>query len=164
MHDDLYNVLEDDFEFFLTDWKLRPNQNDVINYYGIPFTHDWVTTEFHDEDVIDFRTVSYEGWETSCPSVHAKYQRRIERFRSACLGQEKVVFVRAEFVTQAQSVILRDFFRIKYPALDFILVVIKDDESFETPWGIDRVKNFRCDIYDEKSWENIFKVLLPNEL
>src|SRR5437868_4428375 len=38
--DSLYKALQDDFKYFLSDLKVRPEGNGVVDYYGFHFPHD----------------------------------------------------------------------------------------------------------------------------
>ncbi len=141
----LYKALTDDFSQFLTDIKPRPDNTGVIDSYGFHFTHDWPTEH---QPVIDAATSDFVGnavlhgqWEEVVPLVREKYLRRIKRFKEACLGQEKVVFIRWNSRKEDLE-ILRDVFRNKYPNLDFILIAVSHEEDFKEPWNIPYIKNF----------------------
>lgn len=142
----LYEALNDDFSHFLTELTLREDGNGVIDYYGFHFTHDWPTKNNPNIDPLNTEFIGVESlypeWEKALPLVREKYRRRIQRFREACLGNERVYFFRTEYVNQEQAIMIRDLIRYKYPTLDFVLVVSTIGEKFKKPWNIDGIKNF----------------------
>lgn len=144
--DALYAALKDDFQYFLSDLKIRPGNQGVIDHYGFHFTHDWPTIQHSTIDALnsDFigNNILFHTWQQVLPAVKEKYRRRIERLKQACLGKEKVFFIRTEEVSKETAIILRDFFRKKYPNLDFVLIALKNDITFQQPWNLDNIKNF----------------------
>ena len=139
----LCQAINDDFLYFLTDLKLSPNNNGIFDRYGFFFTHDWPTTQ--DANIQnDFvhGTCLVPDWEENTAFVKKKYLRRIERFKNACLGKEKILFLRTEFVTKKESILLKDLIQLKWPKLDFILVVIANHLEFQDQWGIEKIINF----------------------
>lgn len=125
--DGLCQALEDDFAHFLSGCH-REDQG-IIDFYGFQFYHDFPK----------------EGpFEDAMSAVMKKYQRRIKRFQEVCLGANKVIFIRAEEVSQQKAIILRDLLIRKYPALDFILIAITSEECTEEPWNLYRIRNLRA--------------------
>lgn len=163
--DSLYKALEDDFEFFLTDLQLRPDQTGIIDYYGFHFTHDLPTVHNQTFNVLetDFtgNCTLYHQWENALPLVREKYQRRIKRFRNVCRGKEKVFFIRSE-TNKAEALLLRDFFKTKYPQLDFVLIVFSSDPSFAQFWNIPHIINFHSlQWYDPVGWGTMLQHSIP---
>jgi hypothetical protein len=153
----LCKALEEDFQNFLTDLTIRSEGNGVIDHYGFHFTHDWPTV--NNQKIEDLYKVLYIGdlrtmplasnWADTIAAVKEKYQRRIDRFRAACRGSEKVFFIRAERFSQEEAIRLRDLLMKKYPLLDFVLIAIDNTPSFATAWNLDRISNFRVDRWDD---------------
>jgi hypothetical protein len=158
-YDAFIKALTEDFQFFLTDLKMRPGNQGVIDHYGIHFTHDWPTNQnphidaLHADSVGNNELASH--WQNALPAVRQKYARRIERFRTVCSGSDKVIFIRSGDSgpdlpsIKNKAIVIRDYLRAQYPQLDFILVYISGNPVFQTPWNIDRIKNF----YDT-NWHN----------
>jgi hypothetical protein len=157
--DAFIRAFTDDFQFFLTDLKMRPGNQGVIDYYGIHFTHDWPTNENPHIDALNADFIGnnelFHSWQQALPLVRQKYARRIERFRNVCRGRDKVIFIRsgdsgADLPTiQNKAIAIRDYLKSQYPTLDFTLVYISGNPVFQEPWNIDRIKNF----YDT-NWHN----------
>ncbi|MDR3550770.1 MAG: DUF1796 family putative cysteine peptidase [Candidatus Babeliales bacterium] len=167
--DSLLTALQTDFQYFLSDLRLRDDRQGVIDYYGISYIHDWPTVNQPHVDALNTDFISNNPispqWQNALPFVKEKYRRRIERFRAACMGNEKVFFVRSEEITKEQAITLRDFFNAKYPALDFVLVVLKSDASFVSPWNIDKIKNFYIvSLNHTDSWATAFGQVFPDEV
>lgn len=164
--DSLYAALNEDFQYFLTDLKIRPGNQGVIDHYGIHFTHDWPTVAQPHIDALnsDFigNNTLFKEWEKALPLVREKYRRRIARFNEACLGKEKVFFFRSEDISKEKAIVLRDLFRKKYPSLDFVLIVVRNDLTFQEPWHIDGIRNFYIQQWhDPVGWRNMLRQVGP---
>lgn len=134
--DSLCAALEDNFAHFLS--NCHPETEGIVDFYGFHFNHDFPKDAPYKE---------------ALPSVKQKYQRRIARFRNACLGPNKVIFIRAEEISQNEAIILRDLLMRKYPLLDFTLLAINENESFERPWNLYKIKNV-CSFWNEEmTWK-----------
>ena len=162
----LINALNDDFQYFLNDLKIRPGNQGVIDHYGFHFTHDWPTINQSNIDALnsDFigNNTLFHSWQKVLPAVKEKYRRRIERLNQACLSKEKVVFIRADDISKESAITLRDFFIKKYPNLDFVLVVLRGDIAFQEPWNIDKIRNFYFPQYNDfKLFGKILKQVDP---
>lgn len=133
--DSLCAALEDDFAHFLSD--LYPDHGAIIDAYKFQFYHDFPK----------------EGpYESALAEVKEKYERRINRFREACLGTNPVIFIRSEVISKQEAVILRDLLMRKYPLLNFTILAISLDESFKQPWHLYRIRNFFCGTHSHIPW------------
>lgn len=159
----LVNGLQDDFKHLLNNCKLRPDKKGVIDSYGFQFVHDWPTVNQPVIDAIntDFITDSIisNEWKKALPQVKEKYRRRIERFKNACLGSEKIFFFRTDDMTKEQAVYLKTFLSNKFPSLNFILIIVSHNKQ---SWQIDGIKNFQISAFhDPKAWKKALKQLSP---
>lgn len=151
--DSLYNALREDFKYFLADLLIRPDNQGVIDHYGINYTHDWPTLHQPHIDALNADFISnctlFSAWQNALPLVREKYQRRINRFRNACLSQNKIFFIRSEETDKEQAVKLKDLIVNIYPSLDFTLIIFGSDIKFQNPWNIDKIKNFYVPRWDD---------------
>jgi hypothetical protein len=80
----IIQCLRDDFKYFLTDLRVLPNGEGVMDHYGLWFTHDWPTTQQPNIDALNVDYISnhalFHEWEKALPGVREKYKRRIRRF------------------------------------------------------------------------------------
>ena len=146
----IYNVLNDDFRYFLDDLRPRPDQGGLIDHYGFHFTHDWPNNhspqvQIYNEDLLPNGTI-FGSWKDAIPAVKQKYQRRIDRFRHACTSGEKIFFIRFEEYDLERhkelATLLRDVIELRYPKANFELLLFSTNPKNSTPWNMTRVKNF----------------------
>jgi len=162
----LYNVLNDDFKFFLDPNSLKLNNNNdiIVDFYNFGFVHDFPTIH-HDAALNDHQTVVNgkirDDWQEFIGLVRVKYQRRIERFRNELSGNNRVFLVRYG-IDQAQAIKLRDLLIDRYPNLDFIIIAVSGVEN-EIDWGLDKIRNYGIPYIPgenfKSAWENVFKSL-----
>lgn len=158
--DALYACLNDDFNKFLYDLHQRQGL-EIVDYYGFVFIHDWPTTQSGSFDILNNdsgvnNAHLIANWNDYTPLVKEKYARRIERFKEACSGSDKVYFIRYHGITKKQAIMLRDLLQKKYKNLEFELIVISDDK---TSWNLDKIKNFYMHLHDWGKldlWTTIF--------
>ena len=158
-YDAFIRAFTEDFQFFLTDLKMRSGNQGVIDHYGIHFTHDWPTVERPNIDALQADYINNadlsSNWQQALPLVRQKYVRRIERFRNVCRGSDKVIFIRSGdsgpdvAAIKNKALAIRDYLKSQYPTLDFVLIFISGNPVIQEPWNIDRIKNF----YDT-NWHN----------
>ncbi len=154
--DGLYAALTSDFAYFLEDLTIRPGGQGVIDHYGIHFTHDWPTVHNPHINPLNADFVPncqlFHEWEKALPAVKEKYRRRIERLRAMCESQNRIIFIRSgTFKSEDEAIMLRDFFRAKYPDLDFLLIAISHQDNFKTEWNIEGIKNFHLQRWDDSA-------------
>jgi len=166
--DAFYQALVSDFSLFLADLTMRPDKTGVIDHYGLHFTHDWPTIHNPHIDALGSDYISncklLTEWEQVLPLVREKYKRRIERFKKICLGEDKVIFIRGGSFLSAQeeAILIRDFFRDKYPTLEFILLVISSQEEFKVDWELENIRNFYLkEWHDPAGLADILKKIDP---
>lgn len=151
--DALYEALTSNFTYFLTDIKLRKDGTGVYDYYNFQFVHDFPTINTPKPNVLnsDFIGAStlLSNWQDALSLVKEKYNRRINRFYTACQGKEQIFFFRDEDTTREQAMKLRDYFTTTYPNLNFLLVITSKDESFHQPWDLDKIRNFYMSAYND---------------
>lgn len=149
----VYNAIDDDFEYFFQNLTVRSNNQGVIDYYGFHFVHDLPTVCDAGADLLNVDFIGNNdlagNWEAALPLVREKYQRRIDRFRQACLGKETIFFL-SDGLLKEHTLILRDLISKKYPSLDFVLIVFSPNESFRNPWHFEKIRNF-CASYNNPS-------------
>lgn len=161
--DGLCAAIQDDFKYWLTDLTIRPNNQGVIDRYGIHFVHDLPTIATPNIDAANIDFVGnndlISNWESTLPDVRKKYDKRIARFKQACLGKEKVYFFRAEYMTQEDSIRLRDCLKNKYPNLDFALIV---SSLSQEQWNIPGVRHFYSNVWnDYATWGRALAGFFP---
>jgi hypothetical protein len=156
----LYQTLEDDFKHFCEPESLYagPDNMGVKDYYGFHFMHDFPTIQTYVSPLKD-------NWKDAIPAVHAKYLKRIARFKELLSGTEKIYFIRYHFITKDQAIALRDLLIKKYPNLDFTLIAVGKDPDMQKDWGLERIRNFQYvtvdnqNQADEATWTRIFQTL-----
>lgn len=141
----LYMALDDDFEHFFESLRLRSDNQGVIDSYGFEFTHDLPTIASSAVDTLNVDFIGnnflHPSWEAAVPFAWEKFQRRINRFRAACSGDDKVFFIRTEYITKEQAIALCNLIEKKYPTLDFVLIIIAmGSGDYKQPWGLDKVR------------------------
>jgi hypothetical protein len=165
-HTSLCTVLEQDFKDFLNPHFLsvRNDNHGIINKYGLVFVHDFPTFNYHgdleDENPIDENVLS-PAWINFLPDVQKKYARRIQRFHDVCSSDKKVYFIRHLGIkSQDEAIVLRNILKTTYPHLDFTLVVVGNNSSFEQQWGEPNIRNYHLKntgIWnDVAEWQSIF--------
>lgn len=165
--DSLCRVLEDDFAHFFEEksLRLRHDKHGVIDYYGFEFVHDLPTITvqtYNGEDPIE-ENILRSDWREFVPAVREKYRRRIDRFRKAATGSEKVYFIRHYGIHKNAATRLRDIIRKRYPRLDFTILVVGSSPDFQCDWGLDCIRNFYLNDSvvwnDPNQWKRILSSL-----
>ena len=134
----------------------------IIDHYGFIFLHDWPTKQNEEFDVLHSDGGVNQGnlvsnWNDYTPLVREKYARRIERFKEACSGSQKVFFIRYRNIIKHQAIMLRDLIEKKYKKLEFELIIVSDVDK--TAWNINKIKKFYMteDVQGQIDlWMNIF--------
>lgn len=160
-------ALFEDFQEYLNPkyFKIRGDKHGVINKYGITFVHDFPTINYtgnniEQEDLIN-ENILLSSWLGSLPQIQDKYFRRIRRFLEDCNSKDKIFFFRHFSATKNAAIKLRDLIEIKYPNLQFTLVIVgnKPDEYIK-PWHERKIKNYYLNDTlvwnDVKEWNKIF--------
>lgn len=151
----LYDCLLDDFQEFTNSDFFIPytDLRNPINRYGIVLAHDFPLISL---GFINEKLVIDPNWRNVVPRIQAKYTRRINRFREACLSQRKVYFFRYLGINRAQAAALSNLIHTAYPELDFTLVCVTHGENTGN-WEIPRVINFyrNLKINDFVDWQRI---------
>jgi hypothetical protein len=140
----LYDCLKDDFNDFANPNYFVPyfDQRSPVNKYGIVLAHDFPIVVLGIDKDGKEKTAIDPNWMELLPEVQEKYQRRIDRFREACLSKKKVFFIRYGGIVKEQAKQLTQLIAAKYPCLDFTLMCFTS-ESEKHPWNIPRVKNYK---------------------
>lgn len=145
--------LEENFLHFLDIKYCSPNACWITNNYNkILFLHEY--HEFNDECDMKF-----------FPLIHAKYERRIERFRQL-KNQKKVYFFRyatapAPWTTTPEdkdsAIRLRDALNVFFEyQLPFVLVMLGSDSMYSSDWAIEGIKNY----YVSEEWNQVASDLM----
>jgi hypothetical protein len=159
----LYICLIDDFYEFSNPKYFVPyfDQRSPVNIYGIVLAHDFpVVTLGFDQNGKELTAID-PNWMQLLPEVQEKYQRRIERFRQACLSEKKVVFIRYLGISKEEAQKFVDLIGSTYPKLDFTLICINHGVE-KTSWNIPRVKNYTIDLSSEELEEDQWKVIFSD--
>ncbi|MBY0110249.1 MAG: papain-like cysteine peptidase [Candidatus Babeliaceae bacterium] len=169
----VYAMIETDFDNFLMDNALviRSDGSAVIDTINnFEFVHDFPTvysinqTE-HEEIQAGKITSIFLNY---LPQIKEKYNRRISRFINACKGNKRVIFIRNRDISMQQAFALCKLLTQKYPQLNYILVLIDDQNNMCSEMDIfqPQIKNFYGTPYinydNNKSsinWELIFNNL-----
>lgn len=168
-YESICKVLQEDFKDFLhLDYlSVRSDFHGIINKYGLVFVHDFPPLEYTGALNIDAPItggILHPNWMNALPEIEKKYLRRIERFRDVCKSNKKVYFIRHQGIrSQNDAITLRDILKRSYPNLDFTLVIIGNDDSFNESWNLPHIKNYylkQTAVWnDVKSWQVIFEDL-----
>jgi hypothetical protein len=136
----------------LTSLTIRSDNDAVVDYYGFEFPHINLphinNSDFNSEIEYKDGNLLFASWHNYIATAQKTFQRRLDRFRNVCLGNQKVYFIRSTttreqgLITQEQAIILRNKIKSKYPNLDFLLIIISNSEEFNIPWNIDGIKNY----------------------
>ena len=144
----LYATLQDDFRDFLNPSYLhvRNDNHGIINKYGLVFVHDFPTIHYsgnniQNEDNIG-ESILHPEWITFLPEIQTKYDRRINRFRERCSGNKKIYFIRHFGSSRGEAIRLRDLIQQMYPALDFTLVIVGNNQNYSALWGEKNIRNY----------------------
>lgn len=162
----LCSILQEDFKDFLNPnyLSIRADNHGIINKYGLVFVHDFPTIYYsgdvEKEDTVGENELRHD-WINFLPEIQNKYERRIQRLRDVCISEKKIYFIRHGGIKdKQQACALRDILKKAYPYLDFILVIIGNDLSFEKPWEESHIKNYylrNTTVWnDVAEWKNIF--------
>jgi hypothetical protein len=158
-------AIKDDFKFFLDPIFLEYKTVNVENtYYQFIFNHFFplvghpVTEEVHIAGTVVPNYLDY------LPAVQEIQGRRIKRFfELLSTNDEKIVFVRTH-ASQEEVINFINMIKVKYPGLDYLLVVVnqKNDESYN--WSMPNVLNLYAsqycgfaDWWHDYEWEIIFQ-------
>lgn len=166
----VYRSVEDDFQKFLDEATLKIADDDkriIVNAYGISFVHDFPTVH-HSAALTDTETHEWNeirsDWRNFIVPIREKYQRRIERFKSALSGSEHVFLIRYGVGESEKDLIIqfRDLLIKRYPNLNFTFVAVGGAPELGKSWDIEKIKNFYV-IYGGphflSNWRNIFDSL-----
>ena len=170
-NDALINALNDDFKHYFTNLTVYKDNDSVVDYYGFRFPHVNLqsihNTGFNFELTYKNNDFIFESWHKYIPAAREAFKRRLDLFRNACLGDQKVYFIRSTAnstqgpITKRQAIILRDTIRTNYPNLDFCLIIISSSNYLKTPWNLDNIKNYYgyplSDLLWKRLWENLLK-------
>lgn len=158
-------ALEDDFAFFINEKHLEQTpQGPVFNsYYNFYFLHDWVKNDFEEKLNV----------------IRERYSRRINRFKDLNQYKGRVIFIRSAFdttipvfsnavltkecskITFSDAKALKDVLDLKFPELDFYLIIINFiDENVPPILDINNV--IECKIQRaqrEEGYKKIFNII-----
>lgn len=169
-HDRFLSLLENDFAFFLDEQYLihHPSHQYVLEncYYEIEFRHDW---PFSDLECNEAR------YRQQLQEMHAKYHRRIHRFRQLRDYPGKVFFIRAAYdlqndpnlywgtkdierITAEEAQQLKDTLDGYFPELNFTLVIINYlENNVPDIKEIDNVLEFKISKFNKhRDYTNAF--------
>jgi hypothetical protein len=159
-YESILESINDDFTKFFSSLNINPIYNEgVTNYYGFYFPHDWPTIKkpnIYDIKSSDFvkKGIIHANWNEATPIVQERYSRRIKRFTNACLGQNKIFFIRTDIdgdttasleesiKNKSYAIKLVNIIKAKYPKLDFTIIVFGKHEIFKEDWHAENIKNF----------------------
>lgn len=155
----LYSVISDDFKDYLNPqyFRIREDNHGVINKYGIVFVHDFPTIHYTGnniakEDIVNESILSPQ-WLNALPLIQNKYERRINRFIEICDSKNKVYFFRHFGIARHEAIQLRNLIELKYPHLDFVLVVVGNHSAYAKQWGERKIKNYYLN--DTQIWNDV---------
>ncbi|MGB8468330.1 MAG: DUF1796 family putative cysteine peptidase [Candidatus Babeliales bacterium] len=175
--DSLYQAIADDFKYFLDVAYLHVASNNcmVIDYYGLYYVHDFPTIDspaaIKEHKAVSMRPITplRNDWEKYLPQIQEKYQRRIERFRTALRSKDHVFLFRSD-ISKEQAIRLRDLLETMYPAAQFTLIVLdmsRKKAAQRDLWHERAIKQYSCAVKENKlniMYQRIFKQLrlIPN--
>ena len=104
------------------------------------------------------------------PTIQSRYERRIQRFKEKCLGDNRIYFFRHNGINRDQTISVKNLIQTMYPNLDFTIVAVADnDTTFDIQWGDDRIKNYSLNLSRDnyflsfqneiREWQRIFNDL-----
>lgn len=164
------SLIQDDFKFFMDRHHLIQDADGVVlnTYYHIDFRH-----ELHDWPDNNFFKHYLE--------VKDKYKRRINRLKECKYNKTRAYFIRAAFdlnlnphlptitqgctkINQRQAVELKQLLRLKFPKLDFYLVIINYvEENTESISGEEGILEFKIrKSHKNEDYSNLFRCLLKH--
>lgn len=149
----VYSAIEDDFNHFFSELRLAADETATEDYYGLYFHHVW----HYGTSLPSSESLKKIDWRSLAGPIWEKLKRRTDRFKATCSSSKNVIFVRYDFIDREKAVILRDLIRSKYPGLHFILMVVKPDVEFQSPWNLEGVRNFSIKHFDIPKWDEAFK-------
>ena len=145
--DTVYSLINNNFEnFFLKEHLIQDTDHSVKDtLYNMRFLHDFPAQ--HGGSTGDANNTHYWGvlsadYMEAYETIKQKYQRRIERFYRTISSGKKVYFVRIFDTTKQQAIDLSNLIQLKFPDLDYKLVVISQYEDFKEQWNIDHIHSF----------------------
>ena len=158
----LKETLNDDFKDFLNlaFLGMRDDYRAIVNKHGLQFVHDFPTIEMEytpaaieNADEIGEQKLAH-NYLSFLPEVTRKYERRIARFREACTSNSKVYFFRHFGIdSKEEAQIICNIIKQQYPSLDFLLIIIGNNSSFDIPWNLPNIKNYFLN--DSKVWNDV---------
>lgn len=159
----LYKCLGDDFKDYVNPdfFTLYFDKQSPVNKYGIVLAHNFPLVSLGQNKKGEEIHALDPEWRKRLPAVQEKYQRRTNRFRSACTSGKKVYFVRYGNINSQWARKISDLLHAQYPDLDFDLICILNHSSplDVERWNIPRVKNYyvnpSLDKGDLKGWRAI---------
>jgi hypothetical protein len=165
----IYSLISNDFKDYLNPefFRIREDNRGVINKYGVVFVHDFPTINYignniATEDIVNEYTLSPD-WLSALPLIQEKYERRINRFIQKCSSDDTIYLFRHVGITRDQAIELRDLIELKYPNLDFVLVVVGNNPAYSEQWGDEKIRNYYLndtEVWnDVREWKRIFNDL-----
>lgn len=165
----LQATLAQEFRDYLnpSHFSIREDNHGIINKYGIVFVHDFPTVDYTGSDIQKEdgigESVLAPDWLDALPLIQNKYERRINRFIEQCHSKNKIYFFRHFQITRIEAKKLRNTIESLYPKLDFVLVVVGNNQSYAKSWGERRIRNYYLNDTqvwnDVREWKRIFSDL-----
>ncbi len=131
--DALYKMFETDFATFLLKESLVIKDKSAVvdQLHNFRFVHDFPThghinTSEHEESPVG--TIRYD-FLNYFDLIKAKYERRIDRFRNRLHSHDKLIFIRNRDISIDQAFDLCALLEARFPSLDFMLVVVDDENK-----------------------------------
>ncbi|MBI5274765.1 MAG: hypothetical protein HY860_06925 [Chlamydiales bacterium] len=141
----VYECIKDDFKDFTNPDYFTPyiDNRSPVNRYGICLAHNFpiVLVGINKEGIEVYKLDP--NWRHYLPAVQEKYQRRIDRFRHACLSDKKVFFIRYPGVSKVEATQFSKLISSLYPDLDFTFLSVNINPippREKEQWNIPHVK------------------------
>ncbi len=168
--DSLILTLADDFNHYTNPDYFTPyiDEQSPINKYGVVLAHNFPLVCIGKKPNGEELWVMDPEWRKFLPDIQIKYERRINRFRKACLSSKKVCFFRYLDINYSKAKQLSELLHVLYPHLDFVLLCVENQSHpFARSWHLPRVKNYYYNTQAPlpvEEWKRIFReaLLLPN--
>lgn len=162
-------AFEDDFINFLNPSYLEYKVNYIYNsHYEFAYNHFFplkgkrATGEVCQAGVLD------ENFLDHLPIVESVQNRRINRLQTLLNSNDKVIFIRCHGKPEDATNFVY-LIKNKYPNLDFLLVIIHENENYNFEWEIPNAINFyvtkksgRGDWWHIDEWNHILEILKLN--
>lgn len=162
--DGLYKTLNEDFEhFFLKENLIITSTSELDGimdlYTGITFFHDFPTKAHGilEEDSLESGKI-VDNFLDYYDDARKKYNRRITRFQAALNSSQKVILIRY-LSTKEEAILLRNLIQLKYPSLNFTLVIINDEKGDNSLWDELNIQRYFIplqNIWNSKSLEWLY--------